>query len=133
MTVVIDASALVALVAPTESMMAVAHTLGAEGDWNAPEHLIIEAASAIRGLHLGGRLNAERLDEAFDALTRTDVRSHATAPLLPRIRELAPNATTYDAAYIALAERLDAPLITIDDKLARIPGISCEVRVVRAA
>lgn len=133
MSVVIDASALVALVAPTESMLAVAHALGADGDWNSPEHLILEAANAVRGLHLGRKIDEARMTEAFDSLTRTNVRIHDTASLLPRIRELAPNATTYDAAYIALAERLEAPLITTDDKLARIPGIRCDVRVVRAA
>jgi predicted nucleic acid-binding protein len=46
-----------------------------------------------------------------------------------RIVALAANATAYDAAYIALAEALDADLLTSDARLARVPDIACTVRV----
>ena len=49
---------------------------------------------------------------------------------MDRAWELRANATVYDAVYVALAELLDAPLVTADGKLARAPGIRCDVEVV---
>ena len=43
--------------------------------------------------------------------------------MLPRIVELAANATPYDAAYVTLAERVDAPVLTVDAQLSRISGV----------
>jgi predicted nucleic acid-binding protein len=51
------------------------------------------------------------------------------APLVPRIWELKENLTAYDAAYVALAEALDAPLVTMDERLARAPGIRAAVEL----
>lgn len=50
--------------------------------------------------------------------------------LLSRTYELRANVTPYDAAYVALAESLDCPLITNDEALPRAPGTQCEIRVV---
>ena len=49
---------------------------------------------------------------------------------MDRAWELRANATVYDAIYVALAELLDAPLVTADRKLAKAPGIRCDVEVV---
>jgi predicted nucleic acid-binding protein len=51
------------------------------------------------------------------------------APLIARCWELRGNVTPYDAAYVALAEALSAPLLTTDARLARAPGVRCEVEV----
>jgi predicted nucleic acid-binding protein len=51
--------------------------------------------------------------------------------MLPRIWELRDNVTPYDAAYVALAEALDAPLLTADARFAAAPGPRCEFRVLR--
>lgn len=69
--------------------------------------------------------------DALASLATADVRVCTTAPLLPRIGELASNAPAYDAAYVALAERLEVPLVTTDSKLSGIPDIRCSVRVLR--
>ena len=50
--------------------------------------------------------------------------------LMERCWELPANVTVYDAVYVALAELLDAPLVTADRKLANAPGIRCQVEVV---
>jgi predicted nucleic acid-binding protein len=50
-------------------------------------------------------------------------------PLMPRIWELRDNLSTYDAAYVALAEAMDTALLTGDARLARAPGIRCEVEL----
>ncbi|MGI6877178.1 type II toxin-antitoxin system VapC family toxin [Microbacterium sp. gxy059] len=129
MTIVIDASAFAHLYEPSSLMPVVVGALRDDPDWAAPEHLRLEVASALRGRFLGGHLTQAQFETALRDLARAQIESMPTAPLLPRIAELAPNATTYDAAYVALAEALDAPLLTVDAKLARIPGIRCEVRL----
>jgi len=53
------------------------------------------------------------------------------APLADRIWELRENLTAYDATYVALAEVLDAPLVTMDARLARAPGVRAEVELYR--
>jgi predicted nucleic acid-binding protein len=57
------------------------------------------------------------------------VTRHAISALVPRILSLALYATAYDAAYTALAEALNADLLTTDAALASVPGITCTVRV----
>ena len=88
----------------------------------APEHIALEVMSALRGVWLGGQLNrpafeaaSRRLESPLDVLP--------TKPMLPRIVELAANATPYDAAYVTLAERVDAPVLTVDAQLSRISGV----------
>lgn len=94
-----------------------------------PAHFLVEVASALRGRRLAGAITTEQFIHAVAALRAADVDEHSVAPLLARIAELALNATAYDAAYVALAERVGADLITMDAKLARIPGATCTVRV----
>jgi len=50
-------------------------------------------------------------------------------PLLERAGELRANVRGYDALYVALAEALDAPLMTLDRRLAASPGLRCDVEV----
>ena len=50
--------------------------------------------------------------------------------MLPRIWELPANLTAYDAAFVALAEALDAPLLTRDERLATAPGIRARIELV---
>jgi predicted nucleic acid-binding protein len=57
------------------------------------------------------------------------IRRLPHGPLLPRIWTLRDNLTPYDAAYVALAEAIGATLLTADRKLARAPGIDCEVEL----
>jgi predicted nucleic acid-binding protein len=90
------------------------------GSLHAPSHLDIECLSTLRGHYLARRLNL--------ADATTTARLVAEMPI-SRHDVTAPNATAYDAAYIALAEALDADLLTRDAQLARVPGIDCPVRV----
>lgn len=83
------------------------------------------------------RLTLQRavaVDRALSALTDFSdlrVRRYPHAPLLSRMWELRQNLSSFDAAYIALAEALDAPLITADAALARVPGHAAAVEVLR--
>ena len=62
-------------------------------------------------------------------LAELDLRRHPDDVLSSRIWELRANVTAYDAAYLALAEALRAPLLTTDGRLARAPGHRATVEV----
>jgi predicted nucleic acid-binding protein len=65
-------------------------------------------------------------------LADLDIHRYEHEPLLPRIWELRENLTAYDAAYVALAEALGAPLVTFDSRLAAAPGVAAAVQVLTA-
>jgi len=124
--IVLDSSAFVDLElerANTELVDAMARS----GHWVVPEHFRVEAFNALRGTWLGRQLSDARFDHAAHRLQVLDLDVWPTAPLLPRMRELAANTTADDAAYLALAEELACPLVTADEKFARVPGIRCQV------
>jgi predicted nucleic acid-binding protein len=97
----------------------------------APELIDLEVASVWRRLCAAGHLDLERADRALADLEalRLDRVSHR--PLLRRCWELRANVTVYDAAYIALAEHLEATLLTADHHLANAPGTHCHVELMR--
>jgi predicted nucleic acid-binding protein len=129
--IVVDASVIVELLTDEGSSSArVSEALGRNPEWIVPEHLVIDVASALRGLWLAGRVTDAEFDACLAALSRLEFSSFPTVPLLPRIRSLAANATAYDAAYLALAEHVAAPLLTLDHKLARVKGSVAQVRVI---
>jgi predicted nucleic acid-binding protein len=68
---------------------------------------------------------------ARDDLRSLPIRRVPHPPLLERCWELRANLTTYDAAYVALAELIDAPLVTLDARLAEAPGPTCPIEVLR--
>jgi predicted nucleic acid-binding protein len=126
--IVVDASALVEWMTDAAGRSDdVAVLLARDAHWVTTEHLLVEAMSAFRLLWLGGGLDDAQFDELARRLASYELDVWPTRPLLPRIRELAHNATTYDAAYIALAEEVGAPLVTTDAKLAAVPGIRCTI------
>ncbi|MFT4219834.1 MAG: type II toxin-antitoxin system VapC family toxin [Microbacterium sp.] len=132
MTIVVDASAMAELLVGSAIGMSVVDALAEDSEWAVPEHFRLEVVSALRGRMLGGWLDEESFRDHLDQVARAELDVVPTGPLLPRIGELAPNATPYDAAYLALAEQLDAAVVTTDSKLASIPGIRCDVRTLTA-
>lgn len=125
MSVVVDASVLVALVSDA----------GRIGQWAerflpgeylvAPDLALVEATNILRRLELAGKL--ERLEAATAAsdLIALDIELLPFAPFADRVWELRDNVTSYDALYVAIAECLDMPLATLDRKLADAPGPHC--------
>lgn len=89
----------------------------------------IEVVSVLRKRWLAGDLTAERFADAVEALANLSLARHSMVPLLFRTYELRADVTPYDAAYVALAELLDCPLVTNDEALERAPGPRCEIRV----
>lgn len=86
-----------------------------------------EVMSAFRQKALRGELTSARADLAIEALAQLRLRRHSVRRLLPRIWELRSTHSAYDAAYVALAEGLAAPLVTTDGRLARSAGHRAEI------
>jgi predicted nucleic acid-binding protein len=98
----------------------------------APHAVDVECASTLRGLVRGGKLPPDEGQRALELLGRMAMRRYSHIPLLGRIWQLRDNMWPYDAAYVALAESLDADLVTVDGKIEEVPGIRCAVRNLRS-
>ena len=96
----------------------------------APALIDLEVASVWRGLARGGHLDPRRVRLALDDLQELPLQRVEHTSLLVRCWELRDNLTIYDAAYVALAEALQAPLLTGDRRLARSTGPRCTIEVV---
>jgi predicted nucleic acid-binding protein len=92
---------------------------GMLGDAHAPALVDVEATQTLRGLVRGSKVDLATAELCREDLGRLAVRRHPDAPLLRRAWELGAVCTTYDALYVALAEALDATLLTRDARLAR--------------
>lgn len=101
------------------------------GQLAAPALIDLEVASVWRGLARGGRLDARRARLALNDLRELPIQRVEHTPLLVRCWELRENLTIYDAAYVALAEALQARLLTGDRRLARATGPRCVIEVMR--
>ena len=121
--IVVDASALLEALLRTPAAKAVEGRLFAPGQTLHAPHLIdLEAAQVIRRYAATGEVGAERGREALADLADFPLRRYPHGFLLSRIWGLRRNLTAYDAAYVALAEALDAPLLTRDRRLAAAAG-----------
>jgi predicted nucleic acid-binding protein len=97
----------------------------------APEIVDLELAAVWRGAIRAGRLDERRSQRALDDLAALRLVRVGHQVLMPRIWELRHNLTPCDAAYVALAETLDATLLTADGRSARAPSLHCSVEVLR--
>jgi predicted nucleic acid-binding protein len=127
--IVVDASVLVtALSDDTQEGDRVRARLDGE-DLQAPELLGIELVAALRRLTAAGRLRPSRAELALTDYIDLAMGLTPHRPLVARCWELRNNLTPYDAAYVALAELVQVPLVTADRRLASVPGVCCEVEV----
>jgi predicted nucleic acid-binding protein len=95
----------------------------------APGVIDLEVISSLRGLVRGGRATAQRAHLALTALVTLPLDRAAHHRLVRRIWELRDNLGSYDASYVALAERLETRLLTADTGIARAPGIECQIEL----
>lgn len=129
--VVVDASALVCYYIVEDSRHdEVKRRLTAGHALFAPAHMDAEVVSALRGMARGNSVLHDVVPSVLRHLAGAPIRRKELAPLLDRIWQLRDNVTPYDAAYIALAEDLDGPLITCDAKLAGASGVRCAVDLI---
>ena len=129
--IVIDASAEIAVLLSAEAdAERIRGRVASPGETLHVPHLFeIEVLHALRSLTFRGTVSPERARLALDRLRDTRFVRYPHTTLVERIWDLRENLTAYDAAYIALAEALNAPLVTTDARLARAPGIHAAVEV----
>jgi predicted nucleic acid-binding protein len=128
--IVVDASAILELLLRTPAAAAIEWRLfGGRETLHAPHLLDVEVAHVLRRYALAGEVSAERGCEALEDLEDLSVCRYPHNVLLPRVWELPANLTTYDAVYVALAEALDAPLVTRDRRLAGAAGHRARVEM----
>ena len=97
---------------------------------HAPHLIDSEVAHVLRRrVRLGG-LDAATGWNLLNTFRWMAITRHGTFSMLDRVWELRDNLTAYDAAYVALAEIIDCPLVTADGRISRAPGIRCVVTVV---
>lgn len=94
----------------------------------APALLPFECANVIRRHELGSVISADQAAQAHADLLDLPIQLWPYEVLAVRVWQLRATMTSYDAAYVALAETLGAPLITLDGRLRRAPGIACAVQ-----
>jgi predicted nucleic acid-binding protein len=130
--IVIDASVLANVIADN----------GAEGkrarneirtaqDLAAPDLVDVETVAVLRKRWLADSITQRRFATAIGDLEKIGIDRYPTLPLMRRAYELRSTVTSYDAAYVALAEILGCELLTGDAKLAKAPGPKCPVRLLR--
>ena len=129
MTVVADASVLVAVLVDAGHEGRWAESLVTEEALAAPELALVEASNILRRLERSGEISRLEANSAHRDLLRLDLDLFPFAPFAERVWALRSNLTAYDAWYVALAEALDSPLATLDRKLGRAKGPVCEIIV----
>ena len=129
--IVVDASAVLETLLRTPAAAAVEGRLfDSRQTLHAPHLIDVEVAQVVRRYAAAGELDAERGREALADLADLPLLRYPHDLLLPRIWELRHNLAADEAAYVALAEALGAPLLTRDLRLAAAPGHHAQVGLV---
>ena len=105
--------------------------IASEADIAAPDLADVETVAVLRKRWLAGDLDDRRFGDAVAILAALPLQRFLALPMLDRAYELRANVTAYDAMYVALAEALDAPLVTCDTPLAKAPGHRAHVEVIQ--
>lgn len=128
--IVLDASATVELLLNTAIGRKVAERIAhPELPLHAPQLLDLEVAQALRRYAAAGTLDPQRARQSLEHLGQLEITRWEHSPLLRRVWMLRHNLTAYDAAYVALAEALDAVLLTADRRLSGAPGLPASVEL----
>jgi predicted nucleic acid-binding protein len=109
-----------------------ARSLLADEQMQVVSHTDIEVASSLRRQVQRGWLKPDDGWRLLDAYRWMAVTRHGSFSMVDRIWQLRDNLTAYDAAYVALAEIIECPLVTADARLSRAPGLRCAVTVLPA-
>ncbi len=129
--IVVDASAVVDVLLRVPTADNIANRLLRSGETlHAPHLLDLEVTQVLRRHEARRQAEPVRCQEALDDLAQIRLVRHPHNVLLGRIWELRNNLSAYDAAYVALAEMLEVPLLTRDRRLAGSTGHSARIDLV---
>lgn len=129
--IVLDASAVVELLLDTDAGRRIATLINDPNiGLHVPHLLDAEVCSTLRRLEREGMVEDEDGEAAIEHLLALDLQRHSHEGLLERAWALRKNLTAYDAIYVALAEALDATLVTCDGRLGRASGSKARVKLV---
>jgi predicted nucleic acid-binding protein len=127
---IVDASCLYEVVADATQADRVRARLALDPDHAAPHLIDAEVLSIVRRDHRLGRLDATAAHQAVEDLRAWPGERFGHRSLLERAWELRESVRSWDALFVALAEVLEAPLVTLDERLGRVAGLRCHVEVV---
>lgn len=127
---IVDASCLYEVVADAERAEHVRVRLASDPDQAAPHVIDAEVLGIVRRDHLLGRLDATAARQAVEDVRDWPGERFGHRALLERAWGLRDAVRSWDALYVALAEALDATLLTLDERLARARGPVCPIEVV---
>jgi len=125
-TVIIDASVVVAALIDGGEDGEWAESIIAGGSLAAPILVLVESANVLRRLERSGQISSLEANSAHRDLLQLDIEQFPYEPFAPRVWELRDNVSSYDAWYVALAEALGSALATLDRRLCRANGPTCE-------
>ena len=129
--IVIDASALLEFLLQTSLGARVeARLFRGEDEFHVPHLVDVEVVQGLRRLVRIGEVAPGRADEALADLTDLDLHRHAHLDLLTRAWKLRENISAYDAMYVALAEAIEAPMVTCDGPLGKTAGHRARIEVI---
>jgi predicted nucleic acid-binding protein len=124
--IAVDANAVIAMLVDDAELGSASRTLYAQHDLVAPDLLPYEVASVLRKLTQIGRVTAQAAKMALRDLNLVRLEAVPYRDIAQRMWELRENLSAYDAAYVAVAELFDLPLLTFDHRIRRSPGPTCE-------
>ena len=127
MTVVVDASVVVSALVDSGPNAAWAEAALTNGALAGPALVPAEASNILRRLERAGIISQLEATSAHQDLLQADIELFPFTPFAERAWALRHNPTSYDAWYVALAEALDCPLVTLDRRLSRASGPTCRI------
>ena len=132
MSTVVDASVVVAALVDSGPHGEWAEKILAAGSLHAPELALVEATNILRRLERAKQISTPEANAAYEDLVQLNVELFSFDPFSDRIWELRHTVTCYDAWYVAVAEALTLPLATLDQRLCRATGPTCQFLTPRA-
>ena len=129
--IVVDASAMLEFLLQTALGTRVEARLFRDRDELHAPHLVdVEVLQALRRLVRLGEVSPSRADEVIADLSDLDLHRHAHLDLLARAWKLRGNVSAYDAVYVALAEAMEAAIVTCDGPLAKALGHRIRIELI---
>jgi predicted nucleic acid-binding protein len=129
---VVDTSAVLEALVARDPASGLVERLAHDGDLHGPHLIDTEVLHALRRMTLGAAISEERAADARTDFGELALVRYPHEPLGDRVWALRHNLTAYDATFVALAEALEAPLVTCDARLADAPGHAARIELFAA-